>query len=146
MKKDTIKWFAILHIIILIFSVNSICSKMAAQYDFLSPHWIFFYGMVIVLLGFYAIAWQQVLKHLPLITSYANKAVTTIWGLIWGYCIFREDITWQKIAGAIVIIIGVYLVVTGDEAVSSTDADAADYTNSEPVAHTTSVKEGDAND
>ena len=118
MKKDTIKWFAILHVIILIFSVNSICSKFASQNEFLSPKWILFYGIVICILGFYAIAWQQVLKHLPLITTYANKAATTIWGLIWGALIFGEQITVQKIIGAIVVIIGVYLVVSGDEEVN----------------------------
>ena len=112
--KDKIKWFCILHIIILIFSVNEICSKMASQNEFLSPKWILFYGLVIVLLGFYAIAWQQVLKHLPLITAYANKAVTTIWGLIWGYLVFKEQITVAKVVGAGVIILGVYLVVSGD--------------------------------
>ena len=114
--KNNIKWFVILHAIILIFSVNSICSKMAAGYDFLSMGWIIFYGLVIVLLGFYAIAWQQVLKHLPLITAYANKAVTTIWGLVWGFMVFHESITVTKIIGALVIILGVYLVVTGEEA------------------------------
>ncbi len=119
MKKDTVKWFAILHVIILIFSVSSICSKTAAQYDFLSPKWILFYGMVVCILGFYAIAWQQVLKHLPLITTYANKAATTIWGLIWGYVIFAERITLLKVVGAIVVIIGVYLVVSGDEEINT---------------------------
>ena len=118
MKKDTIKWFAILHVIILIFSVNSICSKFASQNEFLSPKWILFYGIVICILGFYAIAWQQVLKHLPLITTYANKAATTIWGLIWGFIVFGEQITIQKVIGAIVVIIGVYLVVSGDEEVN----------------------------
>jgi len=118
MKKDTIKWFAILHVIILIFSVNSICSKFASQNQFLSPKWILFYGIVICILGFYAIAWQQVLKHLPLITTYANKAITTIWGLIWGLVVFGEQITIQKVIGAIVVIIGVYLVVSGDEEVN----------------------------
>jgi len=118
MKKDTIKWFAILHVIILIFSVNSICSKMASGYQFLSFKWIIFYGLVVCILGFYAIAWQQVLKHLPLITTYANKAATTIWGLILGALIFGEQITVQKIIGAIVVIIGVYLVVSGDEEVN----------------------------
>lgn len=119
MKKDTIKWFAILHVIILIYSVNSICSKAAAGYEFLSPKWILFYGIVVCILGFYAIAWQQVLKHLPLITTYANKAATTIWGLIWGYVIFKERITPLKVIGAIVVIIGVYLVVSGDEEINS---------------------------
>ncbi|MCR4567584.1 MAG: DMT family transporter [Pseudobutyrivibrio sp.] len=118
MKKDTLKWFIILHVIILIFSVNSICSKKAAMYDFLSPKWIMFYAIVIFVLGFYAIAWQQVLKHLPLITTYANKAVTTIWGLIWGYLIFHEEVTVYKVVGALVVILGVYLVVSGDEEVN----------------------------
>lgn len=119
MKKDTIKWFAILHIIILIYSANSICSKMAAGHEFLSPKWMLFYGIVVCLLGFYAIAWQQVLKHLPLITTYANKAVTTIWGIIWGFLIFKEHITLPKVIGALVVIAGVYLVVSGDEEVNS---------------------------
>ncbi len=118
MKKDTVKWFVILHIIIFIFSINSLCSKTAAQYDFLSPKWILFYGLVVCILGFYAIAWQQVLKHLPLITTYANKAATTIWGIIWGAIVFGEEITPQRIIGAAVVIFGVYLVVAGDEEVS----------------------------
>jgi drug/metabolite transporter (DMT)-like permease len=80
--------------------------------------WILFYGAVVCILGFYAIAWQQVLKHLPLITTYANKAITTIWGLIWGLVVFGEQITIQKVIGAIVVIIGVYLVVSGDEEVN----------------------------
>lgn len=122
--KDKIKWFVILHIIILIFSVNSICSKTASQYDFLSKEWIFFYAIVICILGFYAIAWQQVLKHLPLITTYANKAVTTLWGLIWGYIIFDEKVTVTKVLGAAIVIFGVYLVVSGDESVKEDNANA----------------------
>lgn len=113
--KDKLKWYFILHIIILIYALNSIFSKTAAQYDVMSTQWIIFYGLVIVALGVYAIAWQQVLKHLPLITSYANKAVTTIWGVIFGFFIFGEVITVKKLIAAAVIIFGVYLVVTGEE-------------------------------
>ncbi len=123
MKKDNIKWFVILHIIILIYSLNSICAKSAAQYDFLSAKWILFYGIVVAILGFYAIAWQQVLKHLPLITTYANKAVTTLWGLAWGFLIFHESITPLKVLGAAVVIFGVYLVVTGDDEVTGNKED-----------------------
>lgn len=113
--KDKIKWYIVLHIIILIYAMNSIFSKTAAQYDVMSSKWIVFYGLVIVALGIYAIAWQQVLKHLPLITSYANKAVTTIWGVIFGFFIFGEAITVKKLIAAAVIIFGVYLVVTSEE-------------------------------
>ena len=62
----------------------------------------------------YAIAWQQVLKRLPLVTAYANKAVTVIWGLVLGSAFFQEKITLQKVIGAFIIIFGVYLVVSED--------------------------------
>ena len=32
----------------------------------------------------YAFGWQQVIKHLPLTTAYANKAVTVVWGILLG--------------------------------------------------------------
>ncbi|MBR1622939.1 MAG: DMT family transporter [Pseudobutyrivibrio sp.] len=125
--KDKIKWFIILHIIIFIYSINSISAKTAAQYDFLSPKWMIFYGIVICILGFYAIAWQQVLKHLPLITTYANKAVTTMWGLVWGFLIFHEKITPLKVLASAIVIFGVYLVGSGDESLQeSQDVKEAD--------------------
>ena len=62
----------------------------------------------------YAIVWQQLLKKLPLVTAYANKAVTVIWGIVWGYFFFNEGITIYKLIGAVVIVIGVYLVVSSD--------------------------------
>ena len=123
MKKDTVKWFAILLVIILIISLGGIASKSAAKFEMLSFDWILRYGILIGILGFYAIAWQQVIKHLPLITSYANKAATTIWGLVWGYTIFGEKITLLKIIGAAVVIAGVYLVVTGDDEITNKNDD-----------------------
>ena len=63
----------------------------------------------------YAILWQQILKKIPLITAYANKAVTVIWGLIWGMIIFNETIIVQKLVGAVVIVAGIVMVVKSDE-------------------------------
>lgn len=126
--KDKIKWFVILHTIIFIYSINTICSKIAAtHYDKFSFMWFVFYAIVIGILGFYAIAWQQVLKHLPLITTYANKAVTTLWGLVWGFTIFHETINIQKVIASAIVIFGVYLVVSGDESIhESEDGKEAD--------------------
>lgn len=112
MKK--IKYFVLLHIVLLIFSLTSLASKFASGADFLSFKFIFWYGIVIVGLGIYAICWQQVIKHLPLVTAYANKAVTVIWGMIAGYFFFEEAFTVRKIIGAFVVIIGVYYIVTAD--------------------------------
>jgi hypothetical protein len=82
MKKKTFFIYIVLHIMLMIYSMSGICSKMASKQPFLSPRFIIYYGLVIVLLGFYAIAWQQVIKILPLTTAYANRAVTVIWGAV----------------------------------------------------------------
>lgn len=109
------KYLIILHLILVLFSVGGIFSKLAAAEDTLSPKWIIYYGTVLFILFIYAIAWQQIIKKMPIVTAYANKAVMVIWGIIWGLIFFGERITVPKIIGAVIIIAGVYLVVTGDE-------------------------------
>ena len=94
--------------------MSGICSKLASGEKFLSPHFCLYYAIIILLLGFYAIGWQQIIKRLPLTTAFANKAVTVVWGIIWGALIFGEKVTWNMIAGAAVIFAGIYLV-TGED-------------------------------
>ena len=110
---EKIKPYIFLHVILLLYSCCSICSKQAALAPFLSFKFFLFYGLVIAILGVYAILWQQVLKLLPLTTAFANKAVTVIWGMIWGAVLFQEVITFKMILGAVIVIIGVIVVVTG---------------------------------
>lgn len=112
--KSQIKYYCLLHIVLLIFSLTSIASKLASGADFLSMKFILLYGAVIAGLFIYAICWQQVIKKLPLVTAYANKAVTIIWGLIFGYFLFDEKITISKVIGCIVVVVGVYFIVTAD--------------------------------
>ncbi|MCR5419495.1 MAG: EamA family transporter [Lachnospiraceae bacterium] len=117
MKKA--KYYIILHLILALFSMGGIFSKYASKETMLSREWLINYGAVLALLFIYAIAWQQIIKHMPIITAYINKAVTIIWGIIWGFVFFDEKITINKIIGAIIIIIGVCIVVTGEENPSS---------------------------
>ena len=114
-NKEKIMPFVQLHILLFLFSLGSVCSKIAGQAEFLSMKFIFFYGLVLVILFGYALVWQQILKKLPLVTAYANKAVTVIWGLLWGTIIFKEQITIWNILGAAIIIFGIYMVVSSDE-------------------------------
>ena len=107
--------YIVLHIIILIYSLGSICSKVASSKDFLSFEWIMFYGLVLLSLGIYAILWQQILKKVDLNVAYASKAVTLIWSTIWGIVIFHETITWNNILGGVIVLAGVILMVTGGE-------------------------------
>lgn len=104
-----------LHIMLMFFSMSGIASKLAAGERFLSGKFILYYGIIIALLGVYAIVWQQIIKRLPLTTAYANRAVTIVWGIIWGALFFHENVTPLKVVGAVIVIAGVVLFATADE-------------------------------
>ncbi len=105
----------ILHIMLMFYSMSGIASKLAAGEKFLSPKFILYYGVIIGLLGVYAIVWQQIIKRIPLTTAYANRAVTIVWGIIWGALFFHENVTPLKVIGAVIVIVGVVLFATADE-------------------------------
>ena len=115
-KTSKIKVVLLLQILLMVYSLFGICSKLAAQQPFLSFKFIMYYGIVILNLAIYAVCWQQIIKRIPLVTAFANKAVTVSWGLIWGKIFFQEAITAQKLLGAFIIICGIVLVVTEKEA------------------------------
>ena len=114
-KKASWKLLLLLQLSVLLFSVSSVLMKLAAQRPMLSLPWISLYGGALLIIGLYAIAWQQFLKRIPLTTAYANRAVTMLWSMVFGALVFRENVSWNMLAGAGVILCGVYLVVTGDE-------------------------------
>ena len=89
---------------------------MASRYteNIFSIEFIFWFGLVFVIMFGYAIIWQQILKRMPLTVAYANRPVTLIWGIIWGALIFGEKVTWNMIAGAAIIFAGIYLVIGED--------------------------------
>lgn len=121
-----LKTLFVLHLMLLMYSISDILSKSAGFAVF--PSWQFFllYAGVIVILGLYAIGWQQILARLPLTTAYSNRAVVVVWGIIWGVLFFGEAITWQKIVGAALIIAGVVLFSRADSEDLEANAIAAD--------------------
>lgn len=110
----------------MLYSLSGVCSKMAAGYEFLSPGFILFYGGIIAILGVYAIVWQQILKKMPLVTAYANKAVTVVWGVIWGIVIFHEKISAGKVISMLLVMAGIVLFSYAD----AKDSGAEDATDS----------------
>ena len=114
-SKKNIMVLLLLHIELLLFSLGSICSKLASQYKILSKEFVFYYSIIIINLSVYAIVWQQIIKRIPLSTAYSNKAITVVWGMLWGALFFKEKITWNMILGAAIVIIGVIMVVKSDE-------------------------------
>lgn len=104
-----LKIYVILHVLLAGFSLSPVCIKLAGQHPFLSWPFILLFGTSIFILGVYALGWQQIIKRMPLTAAYANKAVTVVWGLVWGVMLFNEVVTVQKPIGAGIIIVGILL-------------------------------------
>ncbi len=113
--RKTEKWvFPVLHLLLLLFSLTTVLSKLAAGEDFLSLRFCLFFGGEFVLLGIYAIGWQQILKRLPLTLAYTNKAVTLVWSMVFGVLLFRETVSLKQIIGCALAVAGVVLFVRAD--------------------------------
>ncbi len=109
MKK--INKYVYLHLLLFFFSFCGVFSKLASSNEFLSLKFCMFYGISIIILGIYAILWQQILKKFSLTTAFFNKAITIIWGMLWGILFFKEKVTVNMIIGTIIVLIGVGMVV-----------------------------------
>ena len=111
------KWqvYALLHVIIALYSIAGICMKKASGVPIASLAFFAWYAGVLFLLFVYAIVWQQVLKRLTLTTAFANRGVTLVWGMLWGALLFAESISIWMILGAAIVFVGIILVVSSDE-------------------------------
>lgn len=120
-----LKTFFVLHLLLMVYSCSGIMSKLAAGVDMFSLMFFVYYAAMLAILGIYALGWQQILKRLPLTTAYSNRAVTIVWGIIWGFVFFAEPVTLPKIIGAAFIIAGVVLFsyADGQDAISAQDKD-----------------------
>lgn len=119
--KPKFKNIIILQLVIIIYSLSSVCAKFASNEAFLSPKFILFYGIEIVILGVYAILWQQVIKHFDLSIAYANRATGLLWSVIFALFIFKENITVMNIIGIGVAICGIILVNLDEQTSPDTD-------------------------
>ena len=113
-KNNNIKTLIVMQIAVLFFSLSGVMGKNASQYEFMSFGFILFYGLEILILGIYAIVWQQVIKKIDISVAYVNKATTIFWSMIFAFIIFNEKITIQNIIGVIIIFIGVLVVNRND--------------------------------
>ena len=118
-NNSVLKWILITQIMLMFYSTGGIFSKLASGEQFLSFKFCLYYGIVLLNLAAYAVGWQQVIRHLPLTTAYANKAITVVWGIVWGAVFFHEQITAGKIIGAILVIFGVVLYAGAENEAAS---------------------------
>ena len=95
------------------FSFVNVIAKLAGAAGF-GIEFILLLGLQYLILGVYAIMWQQILKKFTLITATASKGVIVVLNLLWAALIFNEHIDIFNIIGSAVIIIGIYIVATGE--------------------------------
>ena len=122
MEKVDKKVFLALHLLLLLFAGTTVLSKFAAGEEFLSLRFCLFFGGEFVLLGIYALGWQQILKRLPLTVAYTNKAVTLVWSMVFGVLLFHERIHLKQVIGCALAVAGVLLFVKADTEEGSHDA------------------------
>ena len=123
MNKKKVITIVLLHIMLMVYSMSGICSKMASKQEFLSLRFLLYYAGVIVLLAVYAVAWQQIIKRISLTLAYANRAVTVVWGLVWGMIFFHEQVTLGKAVGAMLVVAGVVFYALADNEQSGDKAE-----------------------
>lgn len=124
-----------LQLLLVFYSLAGILSKLASGVSFFSAPFLGLYIGILAILGIYAIGWQQILIRLPLTTAYSNRAVTVVWGLLWGLLFFNEPITLGKVIGAVVIIIGIVLYSYADNESQATDTILSDDFESKEENH-----------
>lgn len=111
---ERVKKYLQLHLNILLFSLTGIFSKLASiQYNEHGLNGKLLYLFLFLMLancGIYAIAWQKIIKKFELSTAYAHRSVYLIWSQIWAVLIFKESLSWNNIAGLLVVLIGVLVV------------------------------------
>lgn len=109
-KKITIKDILFLQIVIMIYTGSSIAAKFAAAQELFSLKFCLFYGIEIMILGVYAILWQQIIKRFELSVAYANRAMVLVWSMLWAIFIFGDEITVQNIIGIVLVVVGTIVV------------------------------------
>ena len=110
-----IKVYASLFGCYFIYSLSLVAARFAAEYALFSFEAVMFYGLAFFLLGIFALIWQQVLKRMSLVAAHASRAITILYGLVWGFVLFAEEIRLNMILGIAIIIAGIILMVVHGE-------------------------------
>ena len=108
--KLSLKYIVALQAAVILYTCTDIAAKLASSYDFLSLGFVLCYGFEILLLGLYALCWQQIIKNVDISIAYSNRAAAIFWSTLWAAAIFREHISLQNVIGIVIIFAGIWMV------------------------------------
>lgn len=87
---------------------------MASKQEFLSLNYLLFLAGAVIVMGVYALIWQQILKRMPVSDAYMWKGSTVIFTLALSALFFDESITWMNVFGSLLIVSGIALFAKSD--------------------------------
>lgn len=106
-KGKNIKIYLLLIFAMFLYSFTGIFSKLASRYAFMSYKYIFCYLGIILVLGLYAIIWQQILKNIDLSIAMSFRPLVLVFSILWATILFGEYISPRMIVGFALIFIGI---------------------------------------
>lgn len=112
---DKVKYYILIILAKFVYSLTSIFSKLASRELYLSKSFCFYYIIIVLILGIYAIMWQQALKYIDLSIAMLFKPISLVLIVIWAYLFFGETVSLKMIIGIFFILAGIVVVGNDDE-------------------------------
>ena len=109
-RNITIKNIVILQAVVIIYTLSSVVAKIATGKELFSFSFFLFYGIEIMILGIYAILWQQMIKRFDLSVAYANRAMAIV--------LFKDVLAIKQIVGIAFVVLGTVIVNCDQEKAS----------------------------
>lgn len=108
MKSNSDNYLALIGVN-LIYASTSIFTKMSSRQEMMSWPYLLWVAGAVIVMGVYAVLWQQVIKRMPLSTAYMFKGTSLIFILLISVLLFGEAITLNNIIGSAIIVLGIVL-------------------------------------
>lgn len=114
-KTVRVKDILILQAVIVIYTLSSVMAKLASGEKAFSASFLLFYLAELIILGVYAILWQQMIKKFELSVAYTNRAMALLWSMLWAVVLFHDRVSLKNLVGVAFVIAGTLIVNGGKE-------------------------------
>ena len=104
------KKYLILYLAFFIESLSFVCGKFASAHNVMSFRFVLWYGLDVMVMGIFAIMWQQILKKMPLAIAYSYRPLVTILGVVYGVLFFHDKLSVTAVIGIVIIVAGIWMV------------------------------------
>lgn len=95
---------------VILYSFADVAAKLASAHPFLSGGYVLWIGAEVLILGVYALCWQQIIKRVDISVAYSNRAAAVVWTTLWAALLFRETITPKNLLGIGILFAGIWMV------------------------------------